>query len=410
MTAMKSISVIGIGLSPQDLTPKYREIIHAADVLVGGKRHLSFFEDFPALKKEINKDLTGLAEYLKNRNGKNVVVIASGDPLFYGIGAFLVKSLGAENVVIYPNITTVAGAFARIKESWHDAQVLSLHGRDSEKELAEAIAEKDKIAVFTDSDKNPAWVANFILKKGAKEEFQVWVFEQLGSPDEKIASYTPEQAASLSFSEPNFVILRRVAFPKECKLLYNGMPDKCYLHHKGNITKPEVRAVSLSKLKLFSSDYVLWDLGAGSGSVSIEASLFLKTGKIIAVEHKAERIEQIRANGRQFGIRNLEVVEAALPDGLDKLPKPDRIFIGGGGKELGAIIDTAARHLKPGGIMVINTVLVQSLVLALESLKRNGFNADFVQIQISRGQKMPWGERTEAQNPVWIISGEKEHL
>jgi precorrin-6Y C5,15-methyltransferase (decarboxylating) len=154
----------------------------------------------------------------------------------------------------------------------------------------------------------------------------------------------------------------------------------------------------------------LWDLGAGSGSVAIEASMFLKTGKIIAIEQKTDRVENIRANCRQFKIRNLEVFQADLPNGLEQLPKPDRIFIGGGGKELGKIIDAAAYHLKPGGIIVVNTVLIQSLDIALESLKKNGFETDFVQIQISRSQKMPWGERLYAQNPVWIISGERNSL
>jgi precorrin-6B C5,15-methyltransferase / cobalt-precorrin-6B C5,C15-methyltransferase len=165
-----------------------------------------------------------------------------------------------------------------------------------------------------------------------------------------------------------------------------------------------VRAVALSKLRL-SPGQVLWDLGAGSGSVAIEASLLLGKGRIVAVEQRSERIDQIKANARRFAVRNLSVVQAVLPAGLARLPKPDRIFIGGGGKNLPAIISEAARHLKPDGIVVINTVLLQNVHDAAAALRRLGFATEMVQLQIHRSRPMPWSERLETLNPVWIITG-----
>ncbi|MCP5048927.1 MAG: precorrin-6Y C5,15-methyltransferase (decarboxylating) subunit CbiT [bacterium] len=207
------------------------------------------------------------------------------------------------------------------------------------------------------------------------------------------------------FAEPNLVILKRgPQDPNLTKTLYLGMPDNYYHHEQGLITKSEIRAITLSKLRL-SRDHILWDLGAGSGSVSIEASLLVSGGKIFALEKKPQRIEQIEINKNRFGATNIEIVQAMLPDGLERLPRPDRIFIGGGGRNLENIIQAAIPYLKREGLVVVNTVLVQNIYTAMETLKALDFKTTCVQVQISRSRDMPWGERLEAQNPVWIISG-----
>ena len=182
------------------------------------------------------------------------------------------------------------------------------------------------------------------------------------------------------------------------------MPDQWYAHEEGLITKAEVRAVSLAKLRLFN-DHILWDLGAGSGSVSIEASLLIKKGRIVAIEKNPERIGHIRTNCKRFKVRNIDIIQTLLPQGLASLPPPDRIFIGGGGMDLPDIIQAAVGHLKPGGIVVVNTVLIQNIARSIETLQQNRMTTDVVQIQVHRGQDMPWGQRLEAANTVWIISG-----
>ncbi len=402
---MKPISIIGMGLSPHDLTAKHLEMINGADIIIGGKRHLDFFKDSTALKKEITKDIKGLIEYIKSQTKKkSIVILASGDPLFFGIGPLLINSLGPENITVYPNISSVAGSFSRIKETWHDVHVISMHGRQHEREFLNALEEKDKIAVFTDPEKNPAWLARFLLEKG-EANFNMCVLEQLGTPSERFDWYPLPQAAEMRFSEPNLVVLKRILSPLEEKMdLYLGIPEKKYNHQKGLITKAEVRAVTLSKLCL-KSDHILWDLGAGSGSIAIEASLFLKKGDIFAVEKRLDRIEQIRLNKKRFNVKNLKIIQAVLPNGLENLPRPDRIFIGGGGRDLEKIIISASKYLKPDGVMTINTVLIPNVEAALRTLENIGFRTEIVQVQISRGKNMPWGERLEAENPVWIISG-----
>ena len=404
---MRTVKIIGMGISPADLTAEHLEIIEKADILVGGKRLLEHFADSAAQKKAIDKNIDRIIDFIKDRMAtRSIVVLASGDPLFFGIGARLVKALGSENVVIYPNVSAVAAGFARIKEPWSNVRVVSLHGRDNERTLFKALQTEDVVAVFTDPKNNPARLARRLLEEDLSH-FSMCVHESLGTSAERFEWYRPDQAAAMTFAEPNLVVLKKSPQGKGLKLpLYLGMPESCYDHQQGLITKSEIRAITISKLRLLK-DHILWDLGAGSGSVSIEASLLVPQGKVFALEKKPGRIEQIESNKSRFGVTNLEVVQAKLPEGLERLPRPDRIFIGGGGRDLADIIDAAARFLKPDGIIVVNTVLVQNTTAAMDALRALGFKTGFVQVQIGRSREMPWGDRLDAGNPVWIVTGRR---
>jgi precorrin-6Y C5,15-methyltransferase (decarboxylating) len=404
----RCIDVVGMGLGVDDLTSHHRRIIEQADVLIGGRRLLALFSDTPAEKKAIGKVLDEIITYIRHRMArKSIVVLASGDPLFFGIGTRLVEAFGPERVTIHPNVSSVAAAFARIKEPWNGVRIISLHGRKNQGELLRALAEEDRIAVLTDPEHGPAWLARLILDR-LGSGFRMAVMEALGAPAERHGWYRLEQAATGKFAEPNLVILKRESPATAAhRRPVLGTPDEWFEHDRGLITKSEVRAVALAKLRL-EEGQVFWDLGAGSGSVAVESSLLIGKGRIVAIEKDPRRVEQIRANARRFRVRNLSVVHAVLPAGLARLPKPDRIFIGGGGKELPSIIAVAVRRLKPDGIVVINTVLMQSVHDASAALRRLGFATEMVQVQIHRSAPMPWSERLEALNPVWIITGSRK--
>jgi precorrin-6Y C5,15-methyltransferase (decarboxylating) len=402
---MKTVTIIGMGMGPKDLTAEHTKIIEKADILVGGQRLLDYFDRCAAQKKAVDKNLAGIIDFIKKRMAsQSIVVLASGDPLFFGIGARLIKTLGAQNVNFYPNISSVAAAFARIKEPWNNVRVVSLHGRNNEGVLFKALEKENIVAVFTDPKNNPARLAQRLMEEDFIN-FKMCVFESLGTTEERFNWYSLEGAAGMVFAEPNLAILKRNSEDlKGVKPLYLGMPDNYYHHQQGLITKSEIRAIALSKLRLLK-DHVLWDLGAGSGSISIEACLLVSAGKVFAFEKNPERIEQIEINKSRFGVKNLEIVPTVLPEGLEGLPRPDRIFIGGGGRDLGKIITAAVTFLKPDGLVVVNTVLTQNIQTATETLKALEFKTSKVQVQINRSQDMPWGDRLEAQNPVWIISG-----
>ena len=317
---MKPVSIIGMGMGPEDLTAGHTRIIEKADILIGGRRLLEYFNDLPAQKKPIGKDIEGIIKFAREKSKHHkIVVLASGDPLFYGIGARMADALGPRQVRIHPNISAVAAAFARIKEPWNNCRVISLHGRKNAEALFSALESENKIAVFTDPKKTPAWLATRLIEKEFSN-FKMCVLEAMGGASERFAWYTLENAAGMKFAEPNMVVLkRRFLKSKDRHRLHLGAPDSWYDHRGGLITKSEIRAIALSKLRL-APEHTLWDLGAGSGSISIEASLIIKKGKIFAVEQNPLRIENIKNNRTQFKVRNLKIVQAVLPGGLPVLP------------------------------------------------------------------------------------------
>ncbi len=404
------VVIIGMGMSPDDLTAIHLRLIGEADLLVGGRRHLSLFKDRVPESHEVTADLKGLVAMIQGCHpGKRIVVLASGDPLYYGIGAYLARSLGRENVRIYPNITSVAAAFARMGEPWQDVRVVSLHGRRQEEHLRQALKTADRIAVFTDPTCTPQWVSDF-LRLGHARDFEIGVFEHMGSAGEQVSWHTTESIAGKDFNTPNMVVLKRLRETQgKAPVLHLGMSESAYDHARGLITKAEVRAVSLARLSLMPRQ-ILWDLGAGSGAVSIEASLLMPGGQIWAVEKDPARVEQIRTNRDRFGITNLEVVESVLPRGLSALPDPDRVFIGGGGGALAETIAIACRRLPAAGVLVVNTVLMDSLHDTVRHLRSNGLATDVVQIQVSRSQPLADSDRLQAMNPVWIIRGHRAGL
>ena len=166
--------------------------------------------------------------------------------------------------------------------------------------------------------------------------------------------------------------------------------------------------MAVARLAL-ADHHVLWDLGAGCGSVGLEASLQTPLGHVWGVEKNAQRVDQIQQNIRQFGVTNMTVVEGTLPQALEHLPEPDRVFIGGGGRDLGEIINASSKRIRDDGVITINTVLLENLHIAEQTLTANGFTVDMVQMQVSRSHTMPYGRMLKAENPVWIITGKKDN-
>lgn len=408
---MKPVKIVGTGLSPDDITAKQEIIIKAADYLIGGTEQLKAFNYLAAKQIDIKNNLSLIVKtILKNVDTSNIVVLASGDPLFFGIGTFLVKKLGAKNVKVYPNVSSVVKAFSKIKASWHDAHFLSLHGKRSD-DISVLFSGKNKFGILTDKKKDPAWIANRIIDKN-ESGFSMCVLEKLGSKQEKISWFDDlSDVGKNKFLYPNIVILKRkILSPdsSDSRQIRIGMEDQSFFCEKGLITKSEIRSIVLSKLNFVTNDHVFWDLGAGSGSVSIEASSIISNGLIYAVEKNAKRITLINKNISKFNVSNIIVVHTELPSGLNKLPVPDRIFIGGGGRDLAKITKKAVSKLSLNGIIVVNTILIQSLESVFSIMEQEGLNPKAISVQISKTKNMPHGHRFESLNPIWIIYGKKE--
>ncbi|MGB7911157.1 MAG: precorrin-6y C5,15-methyltransferase (decarboxylating) subunit CbiE [Desulfobaccales bacterium] len=412
---MIPVQVVGLGMSPDDLTPRALKVIREAQVLVGGRRLLSYFPDHPAQKITLGKDPEGtLGQLPALAADLRVVVLASGDPNFYGVGPLVLKLLGPEQVVVHPNITAVQAACARLKMAWQDASVVSLHGR-SFQPLAESLSRgPDRVLVYTDPEHTPGAIARWLLARG-QEEARLCVLEDLGQATERLTWLSPREALEQEFSPLNLVVILpgarqhpQAATPSEAGglgHLHLGLPEEALARQGGLITKAEVRAVVLAKLAL-TPGLTLWDLGAGCGSVSLEASLLLPGGRIIAVEQDQDRAAQIRANRAKFGVTNLEVVLGRAPACLADLPVPQRVFIGGGGRDLGEILPAVLGRLEPGdGRVVLTATLLNTLERARGVLAAAGWQMEVTLLQVSRSRPLADGAYMQAQNPVWIVSG-----
>lgn len=400
---MNTVRVVGLGMGLSDLTEQHGRIIAQAQVLAGGRRQLALFPGHPARKLVLAYNLDQwLDQVAAAAQGESVVALASGDPGFHGIAARLVGRLGAAAVEIHPNVTTVQAALARLKEPWQDTPVVSLHGR-GERGLWPAMTRADRVAIYTDPAHTPAFIARLLLERG-QDHWDMAVLEDLGAEGEKIGIYSLEAAAGQGFSDLNLVVLRRLNQPR---ILRVGLAEEMYEHQGGLITKSEVRAVALAKLEL-GPGLGLWDLGAGCGSLGLEASLLTQGGPITAVECDPARAQQIRANRRRFGVGCLEVVEARLPLGMDDLPDPDRVFVGGGAADLPEIMARAWRRLPSGGVLVAAVVLMESLQATRQALADQGAAPEVSQLQVSRSARLGGGSFLRALNPVWLIKGVKE--
>ncbi|MBU1449255.1 precorrin-6y C5,15-methyltransferase (decarboxylating) subunit CbiE, partial [Patescibacteria group bacterium] len=331
-----------------------------------------------------------------------VVVLASGDPGFYGIAKRLIERLGSQSVCVWPNVTAMQAAFARLKLPWQEAKAVSLHGRNCQN-LFSAVAHHDLVAVYTDPENSPGLIARLLLERG-QSGWRMMVAENLGGPDERVRAYSLEEAAGIDFGALNLVVLQREERPAP---LCMGMPEDDFEHTRGLITKTEVRAVALAKLRL-SPRHLLWDLGAGCGSLGLEASRLLWQGGVLAVERGAERVAQIKANQARFGAANLKVIKGEMPSVLEGLPRPDRVFVGGAGPALAGVLRVAGEALPAGGVVVVAAVRLEAVQEARLLLADMGMQVELVQLQVSRGAPLGGDTYMRALNPVWLICGTKE--
>ncbi|MDO8784661.1 MAG: precorrin-6y C5,15-methyltransferase (decarboxylating) subunit CbiE, partial [Syntrophales bacterium] len=390
---MSNIHVVGLGVHPLDLPGEISRKIAEARVLVGGQRLLDHFPGHPAVKVPIRSPLQETIERIREEilEEREVVVLSDGDPGFYGIGRRLLDAFGRDAVILYPNVTTLQAATSRMKITWDDVQTVSLHGREDIRPLLRALVRGERVAVFTDPVFDPAKVADELIRRGV-DTFEMHVFENLGMEGERIRSFPLSQAAATVFSPLAFVILERIRPPEIA--LSPGLDDELYLHQRGLITKKEIRAVGLSLLNIHPR-HTVWDMGAGCGSVAIEASITAYRGIVLAVERDPERVRLIRENIRRTGAYSVEAVQGEMPACLESLPDPDRIFIGGGAGHDNRILEAAAGRLKPDGKIVLHTVLLGSLSRAGDYLTSMKWPFSITQIQVSRTKEMAGNRRLE---------------
>lgn len=335
----------------------------------------------------------------KAKSARSIVtVLASGDPMFFGIGRLMAGAIPKNRLVIIPAVSSAQMAFARAGIAWEDALFVSLHGGMKRKwrpqDLTMLCKLHGKLAILTGAENTPASIAAHL-----PSDVKVYVLERLGYADERVRSGRPAAIKKMRFNEPNLML----AVSDRAGTAI-GLTEEDFEHERGLITKDEVRAVALHKLALPRTG-VLWDIGAGSGSVGIEAKRICPELDVYSIESNAKRAAQIRRNAKKHA--HVNVIEEAAPAALGGLPDPDRIFIGGSGGGLEKIIPAALKRLKPGGVMVMTFIALENLSTAQASLKRTRYKQEIASISVARSKPIGGKSYLKADNQVYIFKVSK---
>jgi precorrin-6Y C5,15-methyltransferase (decarboxylating) len=303
-------------------------------------------------------------------------------------------------------------AFARIKETWEEAYLTDLSARQLE-DVIDKIRTAETVGLFTSETAHPARVARELLSRGI-DYFTAWVCENLGGKDERITKGELTDIREMKFDPLNILILKRKPnrpdVPRAgAKLRRFGNPDDVFAQTRpksGLITQAEVRAIALSQLDLHPGD-VFWDVGAGSGSVAIEAAALVSPGPSYAIEQDSADYHLIVANAAQFGVTNVRPVFGTAPEVFAGLPAPDAIFVGGNGGEVARLMEACYAALRPGGRLVTNVGTLEMLSTTYAALKRLGSRVEVLLLNLSRGVEQLEALRFEAVNPTVLLRVEK---
>jgi len=405
LVGRNGLTVVGIGADGwAGLSPAHHAVLRSAEVLLGGPRQLAYLpEDVPGERIGWPTPLTeGLPDLLARLAGRRVAVVASGDPMHYGVGATLVRLLGPDAVTVLPHPSSMALACARLGWAAEDVEVVSAVGRPVAR-LIGLLTPGQRMLVLSAGGQTPAEVAAALAAAGYGAS-ALRVLEQLGGAAERCTEFRAAELAGApadSFDALNIVAVHAVPDPGT-RLLGRtpGLPDDAFTHD-GQITKREVRAMTLARLAPRPGE-LLWDIGGGSGSVCIEWMRAARGARAVTVERRADRAARIATNAIALGVPDLVVVQGSAPAALDGLPAPDAVFVGGGGSDP-AVLDACWAALSPGGRLVANAVTLQTEAALVARCAELG--GDLVRLEISHA--MPLGRFTgwQAQHPVtqWTV-------
>ena len=410
---MATIHILGVGNDGfAGLTSRSRALLDEAEVVLGSDAVLTSLPDVKAERFRVGTDLAEAVEFIRDNMTRRLVVVASGDPLFYGFARYLFERIGEDAFEVVPHVSTMQLAFARIKESWEEAYLTDLSTRPFESAL-DHIRTAETVGLFTNDDYTPTRVARELLARGI-DYFRAFVCENLGAPDERITQGDLAEIERMEFDPLNVLILRRKPGvpdkPRGSERLARfGNPDDVFAQSQpktGLITQAEVRAVALSKLDLYPGR-VMWDVGAGSGSVALEAAQLVEPGMVYAIEQDAADYHLIVANAQNFGIKNVKAIHGTAPAVFHDLPAPDAIFIGGNGGEVARLLESAYAALRPGGQIAANVATLEMLTATYEILKRLGGSVEVLLLNISRSVEQLEALRFEAVNPTFLLRSAK---
>jgi precorrin-6Y C5,15-methyltransferase (decarboxylating) len=403
--------VAGVGPGAAEfILPAVKRLVESSDAIIGGKRIVELFDLTGKEVLTIGSSIDEICSYIReNIDKKSIVVLASGDTGIFSITGSLVKKLKGVEMEVLPGISSLQYICSRLKTSWDDMHIISLHGKVLP-DFAAQVRRNARTAVFTGGGIKAQDACRILLDEGLSR-LTVSVGENLSYENERIVTGGLDEIADMEFENLSVMIIHNSSPDSGVngRWAYKapGIPDTMFLRGSVPMTKEEVRAVSISKLRP-EEDSVVLDIGAGTGSVSVECALACKNGLVYAVEKNPEGVRLIRENAKYFGLNNIKTIEGEAPSVLEGLAEPDRIFIGGTGGSMGEIFEWIQCLKKPARI-VVNAVTLESAYEALKGCEDKNFeNMEIVSVSVSRSRKAGNKNLMEAMNTVYVISADKK--
>ena len=405
MSQKLRVNIVGIGPgNPDLLTGEARQAIAASNILLGDKRMLSAFADssktvYDTIKTSAIAEVAAKADPAKDV----LAVLVSGDVGFFSLAKTISGKLPDCECVRYCGISSLVYFASKLQLSWDDAKIVSMHGRDQN--LVAAVAQNKKVFSLTGGDHSPQALCKQLCEHGLGQVL-VYVGENLSYPEEKITQGTAEEISALSF--PSLSVMMLLNDEANCfESTVHGLADDLFMRSKVPMTKQEVRSVSMSKLMPKATD-VIYDIGAGTGSCSVELALIAKQGKVWAFERNPVAVELLGKNKELFGLTNLDVIAGEALENIKTMPAPDCVFVGGSGGDLCEMLDVIyAKNSKCR--IVINAITVETLAQVAAYYKEHpDYSLEIVNVFVARSKKLGSYNLMMAQNPVYVMTALKK--
>ncbi len=413
---MLKVNIVGIGPGNENsMTKEAVQAIQQSACLIGDKRVVAPFEN---MGKSIlhSSSVKDIKDYIKNYGEKNygenhdeygkkneVSILVSGDVGFYSLAkSYLDDDETIGEIKLICGISSLQYFCSKLKTSWDDVMTVSLHGRDSS--ILDKVMNSHKVFVLTGGKNSPADICKTLCEYGL-DSIQVSVGENLSYDEEKIITDSAENIAKMAFGSLSAMLIINHN-PISKQVITHGLPDDLFIRGDVPMTKQEIRAISLSKLQLYSAD-IVYDIGAGTGSVAVEIALQARSGMVYAVEKELDALELIKKNKEKFGTVNLIIIPSKAPDGIEDLPKPDKVFIGGNGGNLSSILDVVFSK-NPDVRVVINAITLETLHDTVSYFRHKlEIDVEIANITVSKAKKIGANNLMFGQNPVTIITAQR---
>ena len=381
MSEQAWLHVVGIGEDGMDgLTPATRAVVEGAEVILGGDRHHQLSDSVTAERIAWPSPFDAMIDTIRAQKGRRFVILVTGDPLWYSVGARIARAFAPDEIVFHPQLSAFQLAACRLGWSLADVATLTVHGRPAE-QMIPFIQPGARLLILTTGAETPARIAGFLAERGYGPSRMV-VLSAMGGPDEARVEGTAESWSAQVPAFNTMAVEVRAGDSPQVMSSLPGLPDDAFAHD-GQITKSEVRALTVARLMPMRGQ-LLWDIGCGCGSVAIEWMRAARDARAIGLEPDAGRRALAAENALRLGAPRLDLRDGRAPEGLDGLPAPDAVFIGGGFSV--ELAERALAALKPQGRLVANAVTLESEAALAAALSRHG--GTLVRLAVARADTL----------------------